>query len=167
MRRPYAIITLCALFVAVGAVIILFLFVSPEEDDTESTFSGIPDRLTRIGPFSKGFTMTEEIGPYDITLKARQMHMKKSRVLGFDSALYKRLALDDLHVTVWKEGKRVLEFRKDRTSLPPTLKTMEIDHPEILYPGTLKGITKIRLNKDKKYLKIYKGSKVETWALSQ
>ena len=156
-----------AVFLVIGGAVILFLFVSPSEDDSDSSFSNVPDRLTRIGPYARGFTMTEKIGSYDISLKARQMHMRKSRMLGFDSALYKRLALDDLHVTVWKEGKRMLEFQKDRTSLPPTLKSMEIDNPEVLYPDSMKGVTKIKLNKEKKYLKIYRGSKTETWNLAQ
>ena len=167
MRRPFIAGILCALLLAVVAVAILFLFVSPVDEDADSSFPNVPDRLTRIGPYSRGFTMTEKIGAYDISLKAAQMHVRKSRVLGFDSALYKRLSLDDLHVTVWKDGKRMLEFRKDRTSLPPTMRSMEIDHPEIRYPDSMKGVTKIKIDKEKKYLKIYRGSKAETWNLAQ
>jgi hypothetical protein len=153
--------------VIIALVSALFILFSPESGDQVMTQGegAVPERVSQLGPYARNIRLMEKVGAYDLALEARVLHMKKTKVLGFDSALYRRVVTRDARLTVYRDGRKVLEATKERLILPPGMKVIEMESPRVLYPGGMKDLRKIRVDKGKKVLRLYRAGRVETWKL--
>lgn len=163
------------IFTILGAVLILglvagigFLLVSDNDENGGPSVdeSPVPARLSELGPYAKNIKLTEKLGKYDITISADRLHMRKTKFMGFDCALYKQVVTRNTRISVYKSGQKMLEVKKDRVILPPSMKIIEIKDPQVTYPENLKKVSRIKIDKDKKLLTLYHGGKSETWNLN-
>jgi hypothetical protein len=133
---------------------------------TDDTFSKVPGRLTEIGPYAKNINLTENIGAYALNISAEQLYVKKGKFMGFDTALQKKFITNKFHLTLYKNGTKMIELSKDRLVLDSFMKTIEINDPQIQYPDTMKKVKKIKLEKDRKLLTIHYHNKTDVWNLA-
>jgi hypothetical protein len=146
---------------------ILFFITNPRTDtDKDNTFSKVPGRLSELGPYAKNINLTENIGHYSMNISAQRLFVKKGKFLVFNTALQKKFVMNNLHLSLYKNGAKMLEIFKDKIILDSFMRTIEVDSPRVLYPETMKQPKKIRLEKEKKVLTIYYHNKVDVWNLA-
>jgi hypothetical protein len=152
--------------IVTGAIAWLLISdLSPSNDN--DNFSKTPGRLSALGPYAKNVNLTENIGNYALNIRAERLYVKKGKFLGFDSALKRKYVLNKYYLTLYKNGTKVFEAYKDKFSINPLLKAIEIDNPQIIYPENNETPTKIRLDKEKRLFTIYYQHKTDVWNLAE
>ena len=155
------------LFVLCATGAILYFITHPLKDtDNDTTFSKVPGRLTELGPYAKNISLTENIGTYSLNINAQRLFVKKGKFLVFNTALKKKYVMNNLHLSLYKNGVKMLEIFKDKVILDSFMRTIEVDNPQILYPLNMSQPKKIRLEKQKKQLIIYYPDKTDIWNLA-
>jgi len=150
-----------------AAVGIIFVIVSKQGSDEDSSQGRYPTRLAEIGPYAENISLTENIGVYSLNLNAQRLNVKKGKIMGFNTALMKKYVMNGIHLSLYKQGTKMLEFYKEHLTMNPSMKSMEIDDPQVLFPLNMSQPRKIRLDKDKRILMIYYRDKFEEWDLTK
>lgn len=152
------------------AVLIVFLvyhgFSDADKEKSGAIQFKAPSRLVETGPYGQNVRSTEQIGNYTINMKAKRLYFKKTKTLGFDNALFKKLVAKELEVTILKDNKKILALYKDRQDMSPDMKCLQIKNPTVLYPETIKQPDKIRIDKKRKLITLYYRDKTDVWDLN-
>ena len=141
-------------------------FCADKEKSANTQFKG-PSKLLETGPYGQNVRFTEQIGIYTINMKAKRLYFKKTKVIGFDSALFKRLVAEELDITILKNNKKILALYKAHQDMSPDMKCLQITNPVVLYPKTIKQPDKVRIDKRKKLIILYYKDKADIWNLSE
>ena len=163
MKRQTIGIILLGILCVGGA---LFFGLKHFEKET-NTVAGIP-QMVAIGPIGKGVTYTEQIGRHGFTMHAERISFTKTKTLGFENNLMKRLVAAGVIITLTKGSQKRLEFSKDYIEMAPNMKTIAIDHPTILSPVNLQPPEKISIDKTGQTITLSYGKekKKEVWRLN-
>jgi len=151
---------------AAGAALYIFTK-APFDIRDEKRFSGEAGPVTMLGPYAKNINLTENIGTYSINIRADTLYMKKGRIMGFSTALHKKFVAENFSMTLYRKGEKKLELYKDRVTLDPFLKAIEVDNPKMLHPSAMGHPGKVSLDKSKKRLVIQFNKKADVWNLEK
>lgn len=153
-------------------LVILFVFfycpgcTQDEKKNPEKQHSGVPSGLVRTGPYSEDVQTSEQIGSHILTLTAKKLFFKKTKTLGFDNNLYKKIVVKELNITFFKDDKKVLVLYKDKQEMSPDMKSIQIDNPDIRYPKTDKKAKKVKIDRAQKTITFYyNDAKPDIWYL--
>ena len=166
MKREIKYLIIGLLILCAAGAILYFITHPPKDTDSDNTFTKVPGRLTELGPYAKNISLTENIGAYSMNISAERLFVKKGKFLVFNTALQKKFVMNNLHLSLYKNGAKMLEIFKDKVILDSFMRTIEVDNPQILYPLNMSQPKKIRLEKQKKQLIIYYPDKTDIWNLS-
>lgn len=149
------------------ALLVYYSFLCADKEKSANAQFKAPSRLVETGPYGQNVRSSEQIGSYTINMKAKRLYFKKSKILGFDNALFKKLVAKELEVTIIKDNKKILALYKDRQDMSPDMKCLQIKNPTVLYPETIKEPDKIRIDKKRKLITLYYRDKTDVWDLSE
>ncbi len=166
MKKTIGYLLIMAIVVYIAFLVYCGFFCSDKEKLTNTQFK-VPSRLVEIGPYGQDVSFMEQLGIYIINMKAKRLYFKKTKVVGFDSALLKRLVAEELNIIILKNNKKVLALYKAHQDMPPDMKCLEIINPIVLYPKTIKQLDKVRIDKRKKLIMLYYKDKTDIWDLSK
>jgi hypothetical protein len=144
------------------------LFFGLKHGEKKTNINSDLPRMIAIGPISKGVTYTEQIGRHGFTMHAERISFAKTKTLGFENNLMKKLVATGVTITLTRGAHKRLEFSKDYIEMAPNMKTITIDHPTILSPANLRTIEKINIDKAGQTLTLFYGKekKKEVWRLN-
>jgi hypothetical protein len=125
-----------------------------------------PEKMIAMGPVGTDITSSEIVGRATVRMTASRLWVKKSKLFGFDNALFKKLAARDFCLTVSKAGRKILSVRKDQMEMPMDRRVIVIHDPEILFPNDLGHPDRITLDKPNKVLVFHRGASEKTWNLA-
>jgi hypothetical protein len=166
MYRELKYLIIGLIIVCAAGAILYFITHPLKETDDNNSFSKVPGRITELGPYAKNISLTENIGAYSMNISAEQVLVKKGKFLVFKTALQKKFVMNNLHISLYKNGVKMLELSKDKAVLDSFMRNIEIETPRILYPETMDQPVKIRLEKEKKLLTIHYRNKTDVWNLA-
>jgi len=159
-------VLICIAFIL--TIIIAALWRGRDETTADKkTHSSAPSRLLQMGPVVGGFSSTDTIGELVVKMEASRMWYKKSKILGFDSAIFKKLVASNFSLTILKGEKKLISLSKNKVELSSDLKTISIKKPTITYPTDMGHPDLIQFNKDELKLKIKTGTSEKTWDLAK
>jgi hypothetical protein len=121
--------------------------------------------MIALGPVGKNMNYTEAIGQYSYNMKAEKLNFKKSKIMGFDSNLMKKMVAKELTFTISKGDKTILAIQKDLIELSPAMQVITIDNPTILIPATMTTPDKIKIDKTGQTITFFYGKKQKLWNL--
>jgi hypothetical protein len=147
--------------------IFLFWRVNAEAPENKDYHHPVPSRMLKLGPVVGGAVSSETVGDVVIKLKASRLWLKKTKTLGFDNALFKKLAARDFCLTIYKGGKKLISVRKPFVEMPPDQHIIEINDPAVIYPPNMKQPDSIRLDKRARTLCIRTGRSEKIWDLAK
>ena len=125
-----------------------------------------PAKMIAMGPVGTNITSVEQIGDVSIKMTATRFWFKKSKIMGFDSGLLKKLAAKDYCLTISKAGKVILSAAKERVEMPMDRGVITIHHPDILLPKNMEKPDSIRFDKSKMEIVLRKDGSEKIWDLS-
>jgi hypothetical protein len=124
-----------------------------------------PSRMLQMGPVLEGMVSSKTMGSVTVTMEASRVWFKKTKLLGFDNALFKKLEAKDFLLTVLKDGEKRLSISKDRLEMPPDKSIIEIRNPRILFPADMQQPDSITLDNGKMILYFRTGDDEMVWNL--
>jgi hypothetical protein len=160
---------LMVIAVCAGLAGVFYLLAGPsgqEKPDPGFETGQTPSRLVQFGPYAKNVMITEKIGAYDLTMSAKRLNMKKTRFMGFSCGLYKKVAMHGAELALYRNGEKVLEVAKDDVIMSPGMKVIDMVNPRVLFPATLRNVTRVKIDKERKIVRIYRNGAVDTLNLS-
>jgi hypothetical protein len=141
---------------------------SQSELDTQQTQQRqAPAKMLAMGPVGTDISSVEQVGNVSIKMTAARFYFKKSKTLGFDNGLFKKLAAKDFCLTISKAGNDIFSARKDLVEMPLDRGVITIRKPDILFPTDMEQPDSIKLDKSNMLLFIRHGSSQKTWDLSK
>lgn len=162
--KTKTVIILLAIILTASAVYYSF-FDLAEQVPLRSSEKLPPYRLIQTGPFGENITITEQLGDCTLKMKAKKLYLKKTRALGFSSALFKQVVAKGLNITIINDNQKILELYKDRQSMKPGMKNIRVDNPKILHPKSLKPPKSIAINKERQLISFLYKDKTDVWDL--
>ncbi len=165
MKREIKYIILGLLLVGILCAVLYSL--SSRDTESDAKFSKAPSRLTILGPYAKNINLTENIGAYSLNISAETLFMKKGKIMGFSTALHKKLVTNNFRLSLYKNGTKTLELFKDHVILDAFMRTIEVDSPKILYPPDMNQPKKVSLDKRNLLFKIHYKDKTDVWNLAR
>jgi hypothetical protein len=166
MKKEIKFLIIGLLIVCAAGATLYFITHPSHDTEKDNSFSKVPGRITELGPFAKNISLTENIGAYSMNISAERLFVKKGKFLVFSTALQKKFVMNNLHLSLYKNGVKMLEIFKDKVILDSFMRAIEVENPRILYPETMGQPSKIRLEKDKKLLTIHYSNKTDVWNLA-
>jgi len=121
-----------------------------------------PPRLVENGPYVRDLLMSWSEEGADLTLKASRLSFVKTKFMGMDNALMKKMRLDDVVVEVMHGDQRVLCMTKDRIEGAPSGKRFVLDSPTILFPKGARQPDKAVIHKERREIVFWYGGESRT-----
>ena len=155
--------------IAVILIIIIALIWRGRDQTTadKKNHSSAPARMLQMGPVVGGFSSTDTIGEVVIKMKASRMWYKKSKILGFDSAMFKKLVASNFRLTILKGEKKLISLSKNQVEMSSDQNTIDIKKPTIIFPADMGHPDLIQFNKKELKLKIKTGTSEKIWDLAK
>ena len=167
MKKLIRSLSLAGIIIVVLFVMAVFLRGDRDILVAEGSFTTAPSRMLRMGPVVGGAVSSETIGNVVIKMEASRIWFKKSKIFGFDSALFKKLAASDFRLTISSGGEKLLALSKDQVEMSADQKIIEINNPQITFPPDLGRPDSVRLDKQNMSFSIRKGESEEIWDLAK
>ena len=149
------------------ALLVYYSFLCADKEKSANAQFKVPSRLVETGPYGQNVRSSEQIGSYTINMKTKRLYFKKTKILGFDNALFKKLVAEELNITILKDSRKVLALYKARQDMSPDMRCLEIKNPTVLYPEAIKQPDKVGIDKKKKLITLYYRDKTDIWDLSE
>ncbi len=118
-----------------------------------------PQRLIAAGPYGRDVCLVERLGACTLTMKAGRLFVRKPKTFGFENALLKRVVAKDLHLSLMRDGQRLVELNTAKLEMPPGMTVIRIEHPTLIYPQGEEAPEMVRIDKGSRTLTLqYPGS---------
>ncbi len=154
------------LVIVVSVVLLVYYsFLCADKEKSSDLQFKAPSRLVQTGPYGTNVRSSEQIGSYTINMKTKRLYFKKTKIFGFDNALFKKMVAEELNITILKDSRKILVLYKARQDMPLDMKCLQIKNPTVLYPETTKQPDKVRIDKKGKKITLYYGDKTDVWNL--
>ncbi len=154
-------------FFVITAVLVGFAYLSGKKNiKTDLAREKLPERLAASSIYGEDINLTEQVDDCMFNIKAKSLYLKKTKTIGFDNALFKKLVAKKFYITISKGNKKVLSLHKTKLSMRPDMKIIQVKNPQILYPENMPPPKKVSINKIKKKIIFHYGKKTETWDLN-
>ena len=127
----------------------------------------VPGRLVDAGPYGTNVISSEKIGECRFDLKAEKLYVKKTRILGFDNALFKKLVARELDITIFRADRKLLALHKSYQEMPLDMRCVKIDRPDILFPESFRQPDRVKIDKERRLITFYYGNRTDEWDLTQ
>jgi hypothetical protein len=167
MKKLIQYSALAGIMIILLAVIISFWRSNENAAITESSESTSPSRMLQMGPVAGGMLSTRKVGEVVVKMEASRTWFKKSKTLGFDNALFKKMVASDFRLTISKGGKELLAISKDQIEMSPDQNIIDINKPQIIFPSDMKQPDSIRLDNQKMLLQIKTEKDKIIWDLAK
>ncbi|MGM0453760.1 MAG: hypothetical protein ACQERN_11405 [Thermodesulfobacteriota bacterium] len=159
-------VTLCLVLLLCGYFVATGYHSSSTAPDRVTKRPKIPSHLIKNGPYGTNVSITDLVGDCRYQLRAEKLYFKKTRMLAFENALWKKLVAKDLRIAIFENGKKRIELAKDSAELSAGMDHFRIKNPQIRYPEHLNGARMVEIDKKKARIHIHtaQGEKT-TWEL--
>lgn len=165
MKQPWKIVGMWgAPALMAGVVLYALLWGRAAEAPNASLSPGAagPPRLVENGPYVRDLVMSWSEGGVDVTLSASRLCFVKSRFLGMDNALMKKMRLDDVLVTVRRGHHTLLRLAKGRVEGAPSGKRFALEAPRVLYPQGARQPDRAVVDKEHRKIIFWYGKEGQT-----